>query len=592
MPVREPLLLGVAYDVVCNIGSADTRSISSGDTAVFPRQLLPDGTLPLRAVLHVEGSRHVSTREFRLHAAGDTMWMRLPLPVLPSEGTIRAELAIYFEAVVIHVQELSIPVGGGSTRGGPASHLLYRLSGSLTKFGKLQNRSVSIVSTRGVATSHVLVNGIGFAPNSFMISDNAADAAVRDARTQLYDIHFHGRGGKDINNYRNKDAGGVRRHGKPHDEFASDLAALAYQGRRAYLSLFELQEGHIAATLPQLLRSEAMGRHRAPIIQAIDLGTRQAPVPWALLYDLPLGSDLAAYEVCPALAEYGPGGNTEGKPPPICPWENLHRSADGRWKANQLCPWGFWGLSTIIETPPHVPDRDLESVVTATPLRVALLVAVDPDLDVDLSDEHIESLERDITPAFLNSPPISDANELGAALSDPKMDVVYLYCHAGYGHSTATTRLEPFLSLGSTRLSPIDIDNWAETNWPDPHWPDRHPLVVLNGCHTTEATTGTLANFVNEFTAKAGASGVLGTEITLEQGIAGWAMQLFLSKIVQGETVGAALRETRWDMLRRGNLMGLAYTPFCLAVLSVRRDSREVSGPWTSSQSEYSASDF
>jgi hypothetical protein len=94
--------------------------------------------------------------------------------------------------------------------------------------------------------------------------------------------------------------------------------------------------------------------------------------------------------------------------------------------------------------------------------------------------------------------------------------------------------------------------------------------VILNGCHTTEATSGTLNTFVSAFADHAAASGVVGTEIIMEQGLAGWAMELMLAALARGATVGNAIREVRWAMLRRGNIMGFAYTPYCLADLALR----------------------
>jgi hypothetical protein len=45
-------------------------------------------------------------------------------------------------------------------------------------------------------------------------------------------------------------------------------------------------------------------------------------------------------------------------------------------------------------------------------------------------------------------------------------------------------------------------------------------------------------------------------------------MEVFLS-VLRDRPVGEALRSTRWEMFRGGNLIGLAYTPYCLAGLTV-----------------------
>ena len=99
---------------------------------------------------------------------------------------------------------------------------------------------------------------------------------------------------------------------------------------------------------------------------------------------------------------------------------------------------------------------------------------------------------------------------------------------------------------------------------------DRHPVVVLNGCHTAEMLPGTLAGFVVGLVA-ARAAGVIGTEVSLDQRFAGTAMELLLAAVHAGASVGQAMRHMRWELLGRGNVMGLAYSPYCAATLALRR---------------------
>ena len=63
---------------------------------------------------------------------------------------------------------------------------------------------------------------------------------------------------------------------------------------------------------------------------------------------------------------------------------------------------------------------------------------------------------------------------------------------------------------------------------------------------------------------------MIGTEVALEQGLASYFMEHFLGRFVGGATVGHALRDARWHLLGRGNVMGLAYTPYCLSSLRIR----------------------
>jgi hypothetical protein len=43
----------------------------------------------------------------------------------------------------------------------------------------------------------------------------------------------------------------------------------------------------------------------------------------------------------------------------------------------------------------------------------------------------------------------------------------------------------------------------------------------------------------------------------------------FLKRFRSGTPVGQALREQRFELLERRNLLGLAYTPYCLSALHI-----------------------
>ena len=143
----------------------------------------------------------------------------------------------------------------------------------------------------------------------------------------------------------------------------------------------------------------------------------------------------------------------------------------------------------------------------------------------------------------------------------------YLYCHVIDDPTQPDQRI-PAIQFGEGRVTRQDIDNWIDTDWPDSHWSTRHPLVILNGCGSVQKGPDSLANLVDAFVSEAGASGVIGTETAIEQGLGGWAMELFLCAL-RNQPVGEALRSMRWQMFRGGNLIGLAYTPYCLAGLTL-----------------------
>ncbi len=572
--IGQPLALAADYEVLLNIGDYRAGSLLSRDDASFPDGLLPDQGLWLRAVLAQDGHPGPVTRSFFLPQAGPSYacdcrpdtphagdcarrpWVRLPLRT-PAEPTlVHAELAIYYQAAAVHVQRLTLPCGEG-TPGGCRIDLIGRLTRTFSDLGKLANRSVSIV-TAG-SGSRVIVNSLDFTPGRVAISalqgDTSADAARKTLLRAQLRVEKHGllhAKERLVSNF-------AADYGKQADAFKEDLHRLAVDGAEVYSALFGR---HDFDTLPDLLRHEAEVRSSPPLIQVIDGQTGEQAMLWSVVYDLPLSRG-ADYDRCPSLEQFGPGGDATTDPPLTCPYGRHHLDRE------VLCPFGFWGLSCVIEQPPSV-ERDLESVVCPKEEELSFIVAADKSLDRHLTERHLQLLAGRLPKGTVSVPPIAVREQLKDVLIPPAMDVMYFYCHSGYEYRGGQGAPGNYLTLGDYKIWPLDVKTWARTHRPDPHRPARHPLVILNGCHTTEATSGTLNTFVSAFADHAAASGVLGTEIIMEQGLAGWAMELMLAALARGATVGNAIREVRWAMLRRGNIMGFAYTPYCLADLALR----------------------
>jgi hypothetical protein len=574
VPADQPLAAAADYDVLVNIGRYAEGSLLSREDAHWPDDLLPEQGLWLYAALTHDGGRESATRPFFLPRHGESFacdcpaggehaddcarrtWVRLPLRTPAADGIVQAELVIYYQVAAVHAEHLSLPVGTTMT-GGPRAQLIARLTRTFNDLGKLAGRSASIVVSP--SSSRIVVNGVELAGNPFGIAARAADTSASNARQLLYNSHFYVRDGAEHTRY---DAG----HGKKAADFETDLGNLAKEGAALYARLFTLQgaDNTIAFSLPELLRHEAELRGRAPVIQVMDAQHDEHAMLWALVYDLPLGGDVSRYQLCPSVHEFGPGSAPGTVVPPFCPHAGEHPS-----RGNVLCPFGFWGLSCIIEQPPNV-GRDLESIVFAGHDPLSFLVATDSSLNAGLTEQHIARLRGRLAGRLVSQPSVATENDLADALGPESMDVVYFYCHSGYDKRSESGAADRYINLGDYWIEPLNVSMWARTSWPDPHWPHRHPLVVLNGCHTTEVTSGTLNSFVPAFTQWAAASGVVGTEVTVEQGLAGWAMEELLAAVAGAATVGQAIRDLRWAMLGRGNVMGLAYTPYCLANLALR----------------------
>jgi hypothetical protein len=549
---RGPLPADTDLEVLCSIGALDPRSLTAAAVdATFPDEFLPDTALDLTALLTVDET--VRTAELHVPARRDSATVRLPLAGRPRGTVIEAELGLYYQVTLVHLIALVLPVEGAG--GVPTATVIHRLSTSLADLAPVADRSMSVSVSAPPGRARFLVNGTEFEARALLAEPSRVDTAARTVRTQLYDAHFRTVRGREVTRF-------DRRQGKSVADLTDDLRQLAHCGRKVYLEMFGAPS--VARTLPHFLRAESRDRQRPPMIQIIDPTTRATPVPWAAVYDLPLGSDPVAYRPCPSIRDYGPGGR--GQEAPVrCPYEDDHRKENGQWRANQLCPWGFWGLSTLLEHPPHAVERDLAAVVGAAPARV-FLAADGPDLDDRGRRAHISALRATLGDEldYVDQP---GADALAAALGGD-VDVVYLFCHCGRDFPAAGAPPDPYLHF-DRKITPTDVNQWIETTWPVDHWSNRRPLVIINGCHTVETLSGSLSDFVVAFTSWAGGAGVIGTEVTVDQPVAALAMELFLDTL-RTRPVGEALRSMRWAMIGRGNVMGLAYTPYCLANLVLR----------------------
>ena len=299
-----------------------------------------------------------------------------------------------------------------------------------------------------------------------------------------------------------------------------------------------------------------------PVVQIARTLDRPFVVPWQILYDLPMEHPERELHTCLSVQDYGPGGSGAWPPPATCPHVGDHAG-----KRAVLCPWGFWGLAHLIEVPEPPKERSLDHFVTVEPTMAAVLAGTGAGLNDRQLTAHLGQLSRRVT--GFPAPPegvITAAAALGEALEPATMDVVYLISHA---ERSGVLDLGSALVFPDGRLESKDVAAWTLDYWPADHWSDRHPLIVLNACHTAEIVQSMLGGFVTYFV-NGGAAGVVGTETLIDQMTASVAMEHFLAEFSAGATVGEAIRVMRWRLLALGNLLGFCYTPYCAASLRLR----------------------
>ena len=471
------------------------------------------------------------------------------VPRRASAGPVELDVLIYLGVALVHKHVVRLSVGSGS---GASAMQTYTLTRTFGRLRELVNRSMSIDEGARDLTVNALDGRSGSAGAgvfAFRFTDANWNKLAVGVRTTLTTMHFReGKSGYEPI-YPKVDV--------PADKYGGMLLDLAKQGRELFDGIFYTGA---SAELAPLLRHEAEARGQPPVVQIARTADRPFAVPWQVLYDLPMQYPEVNLWRCPSVDEYGPGGSGSSPPPATCPHSDQHERP-GPLKA-VLCPWGFWGLASILEVPEPPPDqRDLDHVISAANPPLAVLAAKGSGLDQTVMDGHLDRLKSGVE----GFPPVpkgvlSRVVELFEKLQPPDMDIVYLISHAESFGSVLTFDLP---------VSSGQISAWTKDDWPADHWRGRRPLVVLNACHSAELTQSTLGSFVRNFVGS-GAAGVIGTETLIDQLAASYAMEYFLAAFSHGASAGDAMRTMRWQMLRRGSLLGFCYTPYCAANLRAR----------------------
>ena len=411
----------------------------------------------------------------------------------------------------------------------------YTLTATLSDFERLPSRTLSILTDDNASGSHrVVVKNGSEQVLAFNLTEGQMRGAIDAVRTALHDVHIeestnwlHSQ--RRINRYDANNA-------KPRDAFVADLKLMAPLGQTLWVRLLEDRSRTVWDRLGQ------------PATIQISRISSSFVFPWALVYDIPLEPG-ASFAECRLLRDWERASEVISPTAQRCPYEQEHT-------LNTICPFGFWGFKHLIEQPPSVPEgRSLALVVQAVNHPFHLVAGLSLDLpDPALSTEHLQHLAPVVSCASLP--------DLRQRLAEP-VEMIYFYTHGRHQDLPGRAQSTPTLALGtSDLLLPETIAAWRRSSWPADHWQGTSPLVFINGCHTVEITPESLVSFVDSF-ANASAAGVIGTEIAIAQRVAGEVAEEFFRHFRAELTVGEALHRTRIHLLLKGNLLGLAYTPYC-----------------------------
>ncbi|MDQ4074679.1 MAG: CHAT domain-containing protein [Chloroflexota bacterium] len=367
-------------------------------------------------------------------------------------------------------------------------------------------------------------------------------------------------------------------NGKPREQFEWDLFVLAALGSGLRSKVFnQVRLESAVCNQVEWVRSLLRRLAQSSLIQIARTGPAQYAFPWALVYEYPLNSsEQDEWQYCRVVQEeWSEAGIRTGPVRTICKYHNKE------WhRKNIICPYGFWGLKHIIEEPLslHMADDarrigNAENKIRVNPVRgLAIGVTRDKKLDQERIERHLKALGEMAHIQLAPVQPAEDWKNTRAMLRAP--EIVYFLCHGEYDKDTN----EDYLSLGPRDgqsahkiYATQTIEEWKvdPVDGPDTAaWRERRPLVFINGCHTQNLSPGKVVSFATAF-AGLGAGGVLGTEVSVELRIAVEVAESLFHKLAppNPQPLGEALREVRWELANKGNLLGLAYTLYGLADL-------------------------
>lgn len=334
-----------------------------------------------------------------------------------------------------------------------------------------------------------------------------------------------------------------------------DLIDMAKAGFRVYDAIADRLGGGSsgADALRETMR-------RPGLVQLALKESSRLVLPLAMLYDHPIDTWLKpdAYKLCEAfIASTADGGPLEDK---AC----FLGDCPSRDDARTVCPSGFWGFRHAIGVPVTLasgrespPDLDNPLPRGEGP-RVTVAVCTDPQMRE--RDRHVQALLALFDPARARLAETRDAAL--QALRETTSHVVYFYCHGGVDGGV------PYIQVGPMDGPPIGRDTLRREKIA---WSSPRSLVFINGCHTTDLEPERAIDLVSGFVETAGASGVIGTEITVFEPLATAFAESFMDAFLRGgRPVGEAVRRARLHLLQKDlNPLGLVYVPFAVASLKL-----------------------
>ena len=540
LPKDTELSLNAHYKIRVDVGplSSDT-TVENATEHPFPDTLV-DTVSPRVEVIVVSGDFDVlhTVHGLTIPPSGRSEYIYIPVQLkgLRRQGA-RLRLLLYHKGNCL----MSLVLWAGQAGEGYITFIDYALTADLSQVTALDPQTLALhTSLDAEGAFRLFAHSSGKELFSADLSFAEVGAAADAVRNTLIDVHFDS---ANMSRYRPDNS-------KSPAACRQDLALLAECGWTLYSSVMTMRARR---EFTSLLRTTTAALGTPARVQiCIASGARILPFPWQLVYDIPCTGGPPDFHNCPTLDAWLSGSLTDI--PDVCPHPHPR---------NTLCPFGFWGFAHELAAPPSSDEHNRTFVISSEDRSAQTIAILNRTLDTRLLNKHLHDLGE-----LFRITEVDHVASLEDALAADSSDIVYFYCH-GKRRPFGRQTWKPVLEIGQgEEIVPEDLAAWA-ASWPAEHWEDPRPLVILNGCHTSELTPEMLVDWITMFE-EVRAAGSIGTEVALTQSVATEAMQRFLTGFANGKSAAASMRTMRWNLLGRGNVMGLAYTLYAYGGLTMR----------------------
>ena len=561
------------------------------------------GELKIQADGSVKVQRQpVDTKSIPLSAAAPTDFLErhllFPISVPDKEVTYRLRCNIYCGQILVQSYVVSAKAKNEFEPIYPEAYtkqLDYVLSKSLnathlTSMAKEPHLLSLMVNDNGDGSSSFrffAANGKVKYKHDTRIDGPQLSGFLRQARAALRKVSW----GDEAEWHEGRDKSDYRYHVETFDErkLAKDLAYLARAGSRIYTG-FQLHLNKKRRELNEILADSGY-------IQIALKLTPRAVLPAAIVYDYDWNPNLfdfptTDFRLCPSFSKALKEARQEGGPQlETCVCFNggcelkamtveAHENKRPLTSLDPIiCPSGFWGYRHQLGLPLTLDGANQNDQCDDIPpviefedaLKMFACVSTDPEFTE--RDSHFTKLRA------INGLTVERDDGYEPFFTRLKGDItphlLYFYCHGGVKAGAEN----PFLQVGpkDSRKDEIDPNNWGAEGI---EWTSPNPLVFINGCHTTSLNPEVTLDFVSSFVQTSGASGVIGTEITIFEPLAVRFAEECFKRFVgappfkEKMPIGRAVRGARLELLRHGNPLGLVYIPYAVASLRLQEKDK------------------